>query len=141
MLGIGLGHAELSGEHPEGVGGAFEADGHIPGGAGVEGFEARPGACDGKAPGPGDFQAQGFPLRPLHRLGLDFAVPGGQELQRPAQAGGDHTAGGTLHAHLKRSVRQTLSLLIVFIFYRRFLFLWYNILSSLNRKGCFMMLI
>lgn len=104
MLGIGLGHAELAGEDPEGIGGAFEADGDIPRGILGELLEALVGGGDGKPFGAGDFQAQGFATRPQAGFLFDAAVLLGQEFQRPAQTAGHQRAGGALQAAFHRPV-------------------------------------
>lgn len=104
MLGIGLGHAELAGKDPEGVGGAFEADGHIPRGVLGELLEALGAGGDGEALGAGDLQAQGLAPGPQTGFLLDAAVLLGQEFQRPAQAAGHQGAGGALQAAFHRAV-------------------------------------
>ena len=58
MLGVGLAHADLPGEDPEGIGRALKADGHIPGGLPVQLLKTPGGAGDGEAPGPGNLQPE-----------------------------------------------------------------------------------
>ncbi len=103
MLGIGLGDADLPGEDPEGVGGAFEANGHIP--RGVLGSLRKPCSVPVtvKPLAPGISRRRVFPWatgRPLSAPGC----PGRRETSVPGTGRWDHAAGGALQAHFDGSI-------------------------------------